>query len=156
MMWASHQSIKLNDDAILLKTRVWLSFTLTTAGFGFVLCCYPVLLLPSFLTFGLFCNRKLCHFFNWQGLVQHLQPQGSELEFGTSLFTGHSFFCPESSSPLSSQKAAVLLGKSDRACRVLFSLLSRSALSSLVEDTGRVHCIESALWATAGRRGGGH
>lgn len=91
----TYQSVKWDNLVISLKTITWLSVTLTTAGFGFVQCCYRMLLLPSFLTFGLFCNRKLCHFFNWQGLVQHLQPQGSELEFKTPLFTGHSFLCPE-------------------------------------------------------------
>lgn len=107
----TYQSVKWNNVVILLKTITWLSFTLATEGFGFVQCCYPMLLLPSFLTFGLFCNRKLCHFFNWQGLVQHLQPQGSELEFKTPLFTGHSFLHLESSYPLSSQRAAAVLGK---------------------------------------------
>lgn len=46
----------------------------------------------SFLTFGLLCNRKLCHFFNWQGLVQHLQTQRSEVEFKTPLLKARALF----------------------------------------------------------------
>lgn len=100
-------------------------------------CCYPVLLLPSFLTFGLFCNRKLCHFFNWQGLVQHLQAQRLGLEFKTPLLQARAPLSREQLTPLYPEKSCYFGEKSNRRCWTLSSLLRSSFFSWLHDGTRR-------------------
>lgn len=141
---------KQNNIAILLKTITWLSFTLATEGFGFVQCCYPILLLPSFLTFGLFCNRKLCHFFNWQGLAQHLQAQKSELEFKTPLLQARAPLSREQLIHLFPKGCCCFREESKKGCWTLSSLLRSSFLSWLHGDTRKVHCIKTALQPVTG------
>lgn len=113
-------------------------------------CCYPVLLLPSFLTFGLFCNRNLCHFFNWQGLVQHLQAQRLGLEFKTPLLQARAPLSREQLTPLYPEECCCFGEESNRGCWTLSSLLRSSFFSWLHDGTRKVHCTRTALQPVTG------
>lgn len=105
-------------------------------------CCYPILL----LTFGLFCNRKLCHFFNWQGLVQHLHTQRSELEFKTPLFQARAPLSREQLTLLFPEGCCCFGADSNRGCCWMLSSLLRSSFFSWLHDGSRkVHCIRTTL-----------